>query len=81
MCDKGNEMGRAIRINDLKSAPPGAYLLCRKCGAECSANYEDYLFYLTDKPFKCCKVNMLLVTRTVVVREVGTHEHLETEYV
>ena len=48
---------------------PRSFLYCRKCGAENSANAGDYWNVPGGHVFKCCRVNMVLVTAKRVLTE------------
>ncbi len=49
---------------------PRPFLLCRVCGAECSAHRGDYVNLADSYTFKCCKLPMRLVVKTIVLTEV-----------
>ena len=42
---------------------PRPLLYCRRCGSEQSANAGDYFMAPANRIFKCCGVNMVLVTK------------------
>jgi hypothetical protein len=68
-------MGKRVTVENLKdqigAEYPRPFLYCRKCGAEYSANAGDYFMARPGHVFKCCKVNMLLVTAKRVLTEVN----------
>lgn len=67
-------MSRRVLLGDLGDITDrdrrGELLYCRKCGGEYSATRGDYWNMDPRKPFKCCGVNMLLVTRQCRLVEV-----------
>ena len=66
----------AIRVSDLKNQigikmqGPISFLFCRKCGGEYSANAGDYFMARPDTVMKCCRTNMVLMTKREVYTEV-----------
>ena len=63
--------GRAVRPSDLErlqTSQETHVLYCRRCNGEYSADYRDYSFYASDKPFKCCKVNNALLATPKVCK-------------
>ena len=66
-----NRVTRASLQDQIGSPYPRPFLYCRKCGAEYSANAGDYWNTPDSHVFKCCRVNMMLVTASRVLTEVN----------
>ena len=66
-----SKVTRADLKEQLGMQGPRPFLYCRKCGAENSANASDYWNMPSGHVFKCCRVNMLLVTAKRVLTEVN----------
>lgn len=68
-------MSKAITAASLKdqlgTMYPRPFLYCRKCGAEYSAHAGDYWNLPGNHVFRCCRVNMMLVTASRVLAEVN----------
>ena len=68
-------MARAVKVKDLPdrigSNGPRELLYCPQCGAEYSACKGDYFMASPEHVFRCCRRNMLLVTKREVYSEVA----------
>ena len=56
---------RTVTVNDLKAIPEGvlAMLYCIRCGEQYSATPGDYFMSDPNTVFRCCGLNMRLVTK------------------
>ena len=66
-----SKVTRADLKEQLGMQGPRPFLYCRKCGAEYSAHAGDYWNTPDSHVFKCCRVNMVLVTAKRVLTEVN----------
>jgi len=76
-------MATAIRVKDLKQqvgteerggklwVVPQPFLYCGHCGNQFSANRGDYFAADPEHVFKCCRRNMLLVTKRTIFEQVA----------